>query len=113
MTDFRTRGQFPHTITVEDEGTHGFMGDETQQNSRTVDAYIKRETKMVRSSAQGAGSSVESVVSDLQVSVPGDVSIGLEAKITLPDGSSPQIISKEEVHDHRGNLVKQRYFCGS
>lgn len=61
-------------------------------------AFVQRKTKLVRDRTG------REVVSTAQVYLDGTVNIGVQDRITLPDGSQPIVLSVEVLPDETGAI---------
>ena len=96
----------PHTVTLEPLSTHDVYGAPSFGTSVSHTALIMQESKLVRA-ADG-----REVVSGTQVYIPSSsASVAEQDRLTLPDGSQPEIIRVSTFSDDDGqhNVV---VYCG-
>jgi hypothetical protein len=100
--DPELRDMFPHEVAVTaGRGLDGIYGHQTGGTTKTYRAQVVWQNKLVRN-AQG-----EQVVSACQVILYGVSGVTVEDAITLPDGTSPAIISVERFPDDSGDYVER------
>ena len=82
---------FPHTVTIAPFSARGNYGEESFGSTRTANAYVEPRRQL----NQGDSVNEETRPTTAYIS---DTSITLRDKITLPDGTTPEI-STIEIHD--------------
>lgn len=87
---------FKQTVTVEPYTGQNQYAEPTYGASVQYSAFVQRKTKLVRDRAG------REVVSMAQVYLDGSVNVGVQDRITLPDGSQPVILSVEDLPDETG-----------
>ncbi|MBC7340893.1 MAG: hypothetical protein H5U02_00305 [Clostridia bacterium] len=88
---------FKQTVTVEPfSGTNAYS-EPVYGAPVTYSAFVQRKTKLVRDRTG------REVVSTAQVYLDGSVNVGVQDRITLPDGSQPVVLSVEVLPDETGS----------
>lgn len=96
----------PQTVTLEPLSTHDLYGAPSFGTSVSYSALVMQESKLVRA-ADG-----REVVSGTQVYIPSSsAAVGEQDRLTLPDGTQPEIIRVSVYSDDDGqhNIT---VFCG-
>lgn len=96
----------PQTVTLEPLSTHDVYGAPSFGTSVSYSALVMQESKLVR------GSDGREVVSGTQVYIPSSSATASEQdRLTLPDGSQPELIRVSVYSDDDGqhNVV---LYCG-
>lgn len=94
----------PHTVTHSPVLSRDAYGKITYGSATSYTARVVYKNKQVRSSTG------ELVMAEGIVWLAGVVSVSGDDKITLPDGSTPQIISVERYADDGGDRFTKLYF---
>lgn len=102
MNDFK--GMMPHTVAHAPVSSRDSYGKITYGAATSYAARVVYKNKQVRS-ATG-----EVVMAAGMVWFLGTVSMSGDDKITLPDGSTPQVISVEKYADDDGDRFTKIYF---
>jgi len=89
---------FSSTVTIEPYTGQNLYGEPDYGDAVEYPALIRYRTRKVLD-REG-----REVVSSAQVYLNGDVGIDVRDRITLPDGTSPVIISIEKYPDETGNI---------
>jgi hypothetical protein len=76
----------PHTVTIAPYSAKNNYGEETYGATRTASAYVEPDTQVVSSST------IDEETRSKTAYIA-DTSITLRDRITLPDGSTPEIAS--------------------
>jgi len=87
---------FKQTVTIEPFIGVNAYAEPQYGLPATYPAFVQRKTKLVRDRTG------REVVSTAQMYLDGTVSVGVQDRITLPDGSQPVILSVEVLPDETG-----------
>jgi hypothetical protein len=79
----------PHTVTIQTFTSKNNYGEDTVGSSRTASAYVEPVKNLIQ------GNTVNEETRPLRAYIS-DLTITLRDKITLPDGSAPEIASVEK-----------------
>lgn len=79
--------------------------DEDARHGETYGAATTYDARLQEGSEKALDNDGEVVTSTSQVVIPQDVSVGHDDQVTLPDGSTPEIIEIRKPRDHKGNVV--------
>jgi len=88
---------FNQIVTIEPFTGVNAYGEPQYGAAVQYSAFVQRKTKLVRDRMG------QEVVSTAQVYLDGSVDVGIQDRITLPDGSQPVILSIEALSDETGN----------
>ncbi|MBW2561268.1 MAG: hypothetical protein JRE40_10505 [Deltaproteobacteria bacterium] len=88
---------FNQTVTIEPFTGVNVNGEPQYGAAVQYSAFVQRRTRLVRDRAG------QEVVSTAQVYLDGSVDVGIQDRITLPDGSQPVILSIEVLPDETGS----------
>lgn len=89
--DKQLSGFMPHTVTIAPYTVKNNYGEDTYTTTRTASAYVEPSQNIT------VGNQINEELRSKQAFIA-DISITLRDKITLPDGSTPEI-SSIAVHD--------------
>ncbi len=84
--DKQLSGFMPHTVTIAPYASKNNYGEDTYTNTRTASAYVEPNQNI------NMGNQINEESRTKQAFIA-DTSITLRDKITLPDGSTPEISS--------------------
>ncbi len=87
---------FKQTVTVESYLGNNAYGEPQYGTPVQCPAFVQRKIKLVRDRTG------REVVSTAQVYLDGSVNVGVQDRITLPDGNQPVILSVEALPDETG-----------
>jgi len=88
---------FNQTVTIEPFTGVNTYGEPQYGDPVQYSAFVQHKTKLVRDRTG------QEVVSTAQVYLDGSVDVGIQDRITLPEGSQPVILSIEVLPDETGS----------
>jgi len=88
---------FNQTVTIEPFAGVNVYGEPQYGAAVQYSAFVQHRTRLVRDRT-GQG-----IISTAQVYLDGSVNVGIQDRITLPDGSQPTILSIEALPDETGS----------